>query len=285
MDELDEIAQLEAASQDLMTEPAPPSRNRGATDADKAAAGKATTSRSKPLAGSKSLAEQGRSVNGDSPQVESLLVEIRDRLDRLLLANAPSQENPQPNVVTEDEHREDPAADDPDDLRKAFPHEEGEGAEKLSAEKEAEKELSPSPQSAGCKPVLNVTLPEKDMAQLVGIVEDRVTRHALTHHSSIIVLLGWAMALLAAALGMGYGFIVASGRYPFWDRAEHDNYLHMVTGAFLGAPVGVVLLPIAGALLWEASREATGEKNRIAVKLVSVCLFFAGIVLPLISLL
>jgi hypothetical protein len=123
------------------------------------------------------------------------------------------------------------------------------------------------------------------MARLLATVEDRVTSHALTHHSSVVVLLGWAMALLAAGLGMGYGYIVASGRYPFWAPTSGAGILAQISAAYLAAPVGVVLLPLAGAILWAASKEALGNKQQAIVRLGAVVVFFAGILLPLISLL
>ena len=131
----------------------------------------------------------------------------------------------------------------------------------------------------------SVALSDSDMARLLATVEDRVTSHALTHHSSVVVLLGWAMALLAAGLGMGYGYIVASGRYPFWAPTSGAGILAQISAAYLAAPVGVVLLPLAGAILWAASKEALGNKQQAIVRLGAVVVFFAGILLPLISLL
>ncbi len=118
------------------------------------------------------------------------------------------------------------------------------------------------------------------MTRLLATIEDRVTRHALTHHSSVVVLLGWAMALLAAGLGMGYGYIVASGRYPFWEPTTHSGVLPRIAAAVLGAPVGVVLLPWLGAILWEASKEAGSEKQQAMLRLAAIGVFLAGILLP-----
>lgn len=255
MDELDEIAQLEAAGQKLMVEPDPTPRKRSASSSSSSA----SQVKSKPTA--KPTVE-----SGNAPHVESLLTEIRDRLDLLLQGNIPETQAP------EEAGQSDLAIDEePDPLRNAFPHEPDDAVSTAAANTAA---VSTS-----------VALSDSDMARLLSKVEDRVTSHALTHHSSVVVLLGWAMAQLAAGLGMGYGYIVASGRYPFWAPTSGAGILAQISAAYLAAPVGVVLLPLAGAILWAASKEALGNKQQAIVRLAAVVVFFAGILLPLISLL
>lgn len=263
MDELDEIAQLEASGQKLMAEPAPPPRKRETADAKRA-----SPLGRKPMAGRNPMVVDRQPITeGDSAHVESLLAEIRDRLDLLLQGNAPSQgglpENQRPPIASGPDI---PAAvaDESDELRKAFPYE------------AAEKPPTPAP--------ANIVISDSDMTRLLTTVEDRVTGHALTHHSSVIVLLGWAMALLAAGLGMGYGYIVGSGRYPFWAPTTHAGILSRMAAAVLGAPVGVVLLPLAGAILWGASKEAGGEVQQVGLRLTAIGIFLAGILLPVFSL-
>jgi hypothetical protein len=283
MDELDEIAQLEAAGQKLMAEPAPPLRKRGA-----AASNRSPVVGSNPLQGDNhKQAERQPITEGGSAPVESLLVEIRDRLDLLLQANDPSRgaprENPQPPESTA-LHLSATVAEESDELRKAFPHEDADPGQRASLLQDA----NPPPVAPAAvqeATPANITVSDSDMARLLATIEDRVTRHALTHHSSVVVLLGWAMALLATGLGMGYGYIVASGRYPFWEPTAHSGILPRISAAVLGAPVGVVLLPLAGAILWEASKEASSEKQQAILRLAAIGVFLAGILLPLISLL
>ena len=263
MDELDEIAQLEASGQKLMAEAAPPPRKRETADAKRS-----STAGRKSVAGrSPRVAERQPITEGDSAHVESLLAEIRDRLDLLLQANDPSQgglpENPQPPIASAPDISV-TVAEESDELREVFPHEDAD----LPAAAPA-----------------NIMISDQDMTRLLATVEDRVTRHALTHHSSVVVLLGWAMALLAAGLGMGYGYIVASGRYPFWEPTAHAGFLPRISAAYLGAPVGVVLLPIAGAILWEAGKEASDEKYQAIWRLAAIGVFLAGILLPLTTML
>ena len=256
MDELDEIAQLEAAGQKLMVEPDPTPRKRSVSSSSSSQA-----SQGKPKPTAKPTVE-----SGNAPHVESLLTEIRDRLDLLLQGNIPETQAPE-----EAEQSAPAIVEEPDPLRNAFPHEPDDAVSAAAANTAA---VSTS-----------VALSDSDMVRLLATVEDRVTSHALTHHSSVVVLLGWAMALLAAGLGMGYGYIVASGRYPFWAPTSGAGILAQISAAYLAAPVGVVLLPLAGAILWAASKEALGNKQQAIVRLAAVVVFFAGILLPLISLL
>jgi hypothetical protein len=260
MNELDEIEQLELAGQKLMTEPAPAPSKR----ARKAPDAKAAED------------EGGASVGRDSAPVESLLVEIRDRLDQLLKAQQASHGDPaahsRPAESKAPEAGGATEAAEADELRQAFPHEE----ETVPA---AEPSVALEPAR------LPVQISEADMARLLSAVEDRVTSHALTHHSSVVVLLGWAMALLSAGLGMGYGYIVASGRYPFWEPSSPGHPLSGLAAAYLGAPVGVVLLPVAGAILWASSREAKADKQRTLLRIVAIFTFIVGVALPLVSLL
>ncbi|MBU2732703.1 hypothetical protein [Acidithiobacillus ferridurans] len=263
MDELDEIAQLEAAGQKLMAEPISALRKREAAEAKQASI-------------------------VDSVHVEALLAEIRDRLDLLLQANGSSQganasqgANPSQGSLPETPPAPDtsvPTAEETDELRKAFPHEDA-GPPVAALPGAAPPRAAPP----GAAPA-NIMISDPDMTRLLATVEDRVTRHALTHHSSVVVLLGWAMALLTAGLGMGYGYIVASGRYPFWEPTAHAGFLSRISAAVLGAPVGVVLLPLAGAILWEAGKEASSEKQQAIWRLAAIGVFLAGILLPLFSL-
>ncbi|MCY0871164.1 MAG: hypothetical protein OWQ56_00290 [Acidithiobacillus caldus] len=243
VEELDEIAQLEAAGQKLMAEPISAPRRLDAADAKRAS-------------------------TADSVHVEALLAEIRDRLDLLLQANGSSQgANPSQGSLPETPRAPDTsvsATEETDEFRKEFPHEE-----------------AGLPAAA----TVNIMLSEPDMTRLLAAVEDRVTRHALMHHSSVVVLLGWAMSLLSAGLGMGYGYIVASGRYPFWAAASHASLLSSISAAILGAPVGVVLLPLAGAILWATSKEVKTEKKQAIWRLAAIGVFLAGILLPLTTML
>ena len=107
-------------------------------------------------------------------------------------------------------------------------------------------------------------------------VLEAVTRHALTHFSSMVAILGGVTVLFAYAVGMGYGYILGSGRYPWWS--------HSFASAFLGAPTGVVLLPLAGWALQVASNEYDEfGRMRPILRYAGLALIALGIALPILS--
>jgi hypothetical protein len=262
---LDEIEALEEAGRKMMTSPpASAQGNRGGA-----------SSKQGSLAGRSSKTKGSQfHTQVDAAGVESLLIEIRDRLDKLLHVSDPSQgglpENQQPLAAPALELT-DAVVEESDELRKAFPHEDAESGQGSRSLQEA----APA----------TVVISNTEMTRLLATVEERVTQHALTQHSSVVVLLGWALALMSAGVGMGYGYIVASGRYPFWEAAAHAGYLPRISAAVLGAPVGVALLPLAGAILWTASKENSSEKHQVILRLAAIVIFLAGILLPLTTML
>ncbi|MBU2821265.1 MAG: hypothetical protein RE468_10065 [Acidithiobacillus caldus] len=107
-------------------------------------------------------------------------------------------------------------------------------------------------------------------------VLEAVTRHALTHFSSMVAILGGVTVLFACAVGMGYGYILGSGRYPWWS--------HSFASAFLGAPTGLVLLPLAGWALHETSKDYDEfEWKRPVLRYAGLVLIVLGVALPVLS--
>ncbi|MBU2802520.1 hypothetical protein HFV02_09680 [Acidithiobacillus caldus] len=107
-------------------------------------------------------------------------------------------------------------------------------------------------------------------------VLEAVTRHALSHFSSMVAILGGVTVLFACAVGMGYGYILGSGRYPWWS--------HSFASAFLGAPTGVVLLPLAGWALHETSKDYDEfEWKRPVLRYAGLVLIVLGVALPVLS--
>lgn len=78
-----------------------------------------------------------------------------------------------------------------------------------------------------------------------------------------LILVSAAIVLIAFALGMGYGAIVASGKFPFWYRPGVAG----VIADWVAAPAGVLLLPIIAGLLalggWELQREGRERAAKI----------------------
>ena len=97
-----------------------------------------------------------------------------------------------------------------------------------------------------------------------------------------LVLVSAALELTAFALGMGYGAIVASGKFPYW-------YTPGMPGAFadwIAAPAGVLLLPIMAGLLVLGGRELRKEGHATSAKAVFVVagtLALVSLVIPFIA--
>jgi hypothetical protein len=79
-----------------------------------------------------------------------------------------------------------------------------------------------------------------------------------------LVLVSAALELVAFALGMGYGAVVASGKFPFWYRPGVAGVLI----DWVGAPAGALLLPVVAGLLVLGGRELQREGRDTAAKAV-----------------
>lgn len=105
---------------------------------------------------------------------------------------------------------------------------------------------------------------------------------AMGRVSSYLILVSAALELLAFALGMSYGAIVASGRFPFWYRPGVAGILI----DWVAAPAGVLLLPVMAGLLalggWELQREGR-EKAAIAVWALAGGLAVIALLVPFLA--
>jgi hypothetical protein len=79
-----------------------------------------------------------------------------------------------------------------------------------------------------------------------------------------LILVSAALELAAFALGMGYGAIVASGKFPFWYRPGVAGVLI----DWVAAPAGVLLLPVIAGLLALGGAELQREGREKAAKTV-----------------
>ncbi|MHB1643089.1 MAG: hypothetical protein ACYCS8_10620 [Acidithiobacillus sp.] len=77
-----------------------------------------------------------------------------------------------------------------------------------------------------------------------------------------LVLVSAALELAAFAMGMGYGAVVASGKFPFWYKPGASGALV----DWIAAPAGVLLLPIIAALLAMGGRELQREGHATVAK-------------------
>ncbi len=275
---MSEIDDLLKAGEELVTTPSPraATRSRGTPKAPLASAGEQAPGDGKPqtdgAVAMESLAESlGPLVESVvSRHVEQLsreLKAVRDDVQSLLDLGGEDEEGmgavvPQLDIVpkvqtaraAEREGAPKPPDSEPrDGIEPGKPEASGKEAEPTS--------VAPSP------PVTVVN---------ESAVLEAVTRHALTHFSSTVALLGGMTVLFAYAVGMGYGYILGSGRYPWWS--------HSFASAFLGAPTGVVLLPLAGWALHVASNEYDEfGRMRPILRYVGLALVALGIAFPILS--
>ena len=79
-----------------------------------------------------------------------------------------------------------------------------------------------------------------------------------------LILVSAALELVAFALGMGYGAIVASAKFPYWYRPGVAGVLI----DWVAAPAGVLLLPVMAGLLALGGAELQREGRDTAAKTV-----------------
>jgi hypothetical protein len=275
---MSEIDDLLKAGEDLVTTPSPrpATRSRGAPKAPPASAGEAVPGDGKPPASATVATDALAESLG--PLVESVVSRYVEQLSRELKA-----------VRDDVQSLLDPGGEDAEEMGAAVPQlgiaPKAQGAEGVEpgqsqnqqtpqrpedgGERETEKPRKvPAATSAASSPPVTVV---NEPAVL-----EAVTRHALTHFSSTVALLGGVTVLFAFAMGMGYGYILGSSRYPWWS--------HTFASAFLGAPTGVVLLPLAGWALHVASNEYDEfGRMRPILRYAGLALVALGIALPILS--
>lgn len=96
-----------------------------------------------------------------------------------------------------------------------------------------------------------------------------------------LILVSAALELVAFALGMGYGAIVAAGKYPYW---YHPGASGALTD-WVAAPAGILLLPIIAGLLVIGGLTLKREGREKAAKIVwgiAVVAFLAALLAPFI---
>lgn len=128
-----------------------------------------------------------------------------------------------------------------------------------------------SPPSPAVVPELATELtPQQPLIQLSKINEEvlleaavgKLFQTSMRLRLSFAMLVGAFLAVIAFALGMGYGVIIESGKYPFWyvQGAEKGFAAALITT--IAAPAGVLLLPVIAGALWLAAREFRAEGHR-----------------------
>ncbi len=270
MDEVDELAGIEklnSAVEQMMNEP-PRARNvrrRPPSVVPEEITGGEDDGQS--------VSVQGGGAGGSSeatspapvltPETDRLFREILDRLDKLpagIVAAMQTGSAPHPQPAPKKSwFRRNPTAEEEDDDHGLDPVDESEPEDQRR---------------------------RQDVSALLKAVEDRVLSHAMTHHSSLVVLIGWSMALISLGIGMAWGYIAGSAHFPSWWPTQGGGLPEYLASAFLGAPVGILLLPVSGLIVWRIAGDATmAKKTQKALKAVAVVIGLIGIALPFVGLL
>ncbi|WP_312283486.1 hypothetical protein [Candidatus Igneacidithiobacillus taiwanensis] len=273
MDELDELAGIEklnSAAEQMMNEPPRPRNARRRPNREVPEETNEGEEKGQPV----SVQEEEAGVSSRTgspapalpPETDRLLREILDRLDQLpagIVAATQTGSAPRPQPAPRKSwFRRNPAAEEENDDYGLDPVDE------------------PDPESPEDR------RRRQDVFALLKAVEDRVWSHAMTHHSSLVVLIGWSLALISLGIGMAWGYIAGSAHFPSWWPTPGGGLLEYLAAAFLGAPVGILLLPISGLIVWRIAGEATmAKKTQIALKAVAVVIGLIGIALPFVGLL
>jgi hypothetical protein len=102
--------------------------------------------------------------------------------------------------------------------------------------------------------------------------------HELSISLPYVALVTAAFVLIAFALGMGYGAIVASSKFPYWYQPGLPGAL----ADWIAAPAGVLLLPVVAGLLALGGLELRKEGQAAAkpVLVVSGILAVISVLLP-----
>ncbi|WP_215843294.1 hypothetical protein HHS34_005605 [Acidithiobacillus montserratensis] len=299
MDELEELERLQAATEKMMADKTPAKRSRSRSGAppptvaeEESATGTTVSTVSvteKDAADSPveeeagifddeiSVPDSGEVVGGDGDLLDPLFREILARLESLpegivdalrKVEATPSANKPAFPTIAPSPHR---------GWFRRFRKEPAE--EDAAVDREDASVIDTDTQEDP-----SVQQRRQDVEALFQAVEDRVFSHAMTHHSSTVVMIGWAFALLSFGLGLSVGYIQAVARFPAWWPKPGTGLVPTLASAFLGAPVGVLLLPIVGYVVWKIGKEGGSRKRPAAlVQGMGILMILAGVALPFVG--
>jgi hypothetical protein len=133
---------------------------------------------------------------------------------------------------------------------------------------------SPAPPVVVLPPIDSEELLNAVTEKLFATVKDEIASRSQDHTPHLWAFLAGIIPLV---LGMALGAIISTGRFPAWDPNGG------LTSAFLNAPVGILLFPVAGIGVLLYAREVKKEKPRKALNLLAAILIVGGLLLPLIG--
>ncbi|MBU2840286.1 cytochrome d ubiquinol oxidase subunit II [Acidithiobacillus thiooxidans] len=204
-----------------------------------------------------------------SDQMDALREDVNILIDNSLADGGPAGSNPL-NEVVEDELSSGGDLTEKSDgpVRIAL-----EGTTSQSASAPGHNP-SPAPPVVVLPPIDSEELLNAVTEKLFATVKDEIASRSQDHTPHLWAFLAGIIPLV---LGMALGAIISTGRFPAWDPNGG------LASAFLNAPVGILLFPVAGIGVLLYAREVKKEKPRKALNLLAAILIVGGLLLPLIG--
>jgi hypothetical protein len=103
---------------------------------------------------------------------------------------------------------------------------------------------------------------ELDEERLLEMVTNKLFDASTRVHLTGAALVGLAVGFAFFALGMGYGVILAAGKYPYWYLPGKENTLAKLFIPIVAAPAGILILPVISGLFLLTARELHGQKGQ-----------------------
>jgi len=132
---------------------------------------------------------------------------------------------------------------------------------------------APTPQPASVETVAPTAAPNPPRGPHIRLPEVSIRVPDLDAYA---VLIGIVLCVLLFAFGVGFGYVLAAYKAPFW---QHGGPLV----SWLAAPAGVLFLPIIAALLFLGGQDLRREgleRAALTVYAISAVLFLLGLILP-----
>ncbi|MBU2759955.1 hypothetical protein [Acidithiobacillus sulfurivorans] len=204
-----------------------------------------------------------------SDQMDALREDVNILIDNSLADGGPAGSNPLNDVVEDELSRvEDRTEKSDGPVRIAL---EGTASQSTSAPGH---NPSPAPPVVVLPPIDADELMNAVTEKLFATVKDEIASRSQDHTPHLWAFLAGIIPLV---LGMALGAIISTGRFPAWDPNGG------LASAFLNAPVGILLFPVAGIGVLLYAREVKKEKPRKALNLLAGILIVGGLLLPLIG--
>lgn len=86
-----------------------------------------------------------------------------------------------------------------------------------------------------------------------------------------------AFIIIAFAMGMGYGALVASSKFPYWAS---KSGVVTALASWIAAPAGILLLPVLAVLFLVIAKEIADPRVRVLLRIFAGLLGLSTLILP-----